>query len=216
MEDSGMTKIVYNGCFGGFNLSTEAVKLARKISGDPKWGDCALKGEFYSDGSLCTVEYNSPRDLPRHDDTLVRVVEELGDRANGDCARLKIADIPSGTFYRIDEYAGNESVETNATRDMKYILYDGGYDERVEYDTLEEAMKAAQHVINGYRDACDPEWPEYVEDISVTYDGKVVARSEMTNIVNCPDDFDECGYSPSLDLYFGCVDFYCDYEMVVK
>jgi hypothetical protein len=43
---------------------------------------------------------------------LVQVVEELGDKANGRCAKLRIAEVPAGTLYRIDEYDGFESVET--------------------------------------------------------------------------------------------------------
>ena len=41
---------------------------------------------------------------------LVRVVEELGDAANGKCAELKIVEIPDGTDYVIDEYDGMESI----------------------------------------------------------------------------------------------------------
>jgi hypothetical protein len=44
---------------------------------------------------------------------LVQVVEELGAEANGECAHLRISDLPPGTLYRIDEYDGYESVATN-------------------------------------------------------------------------------------------------------
>ena len=40
---------------------------------------------------------------------MVTVVEELGDAANGSCARLDIEEI-EGDRYRIDEYDGRESV----------------------------------------------------------------------------------------------------------
>ena len=49
-------------------------------------------------------------DVDRHDPVLVQVVEELGDKANGDYAELRIAEV-SGP-YRIDEYDGSESIET--------------------------------------------------------------------------------------------------------
>ena len=50
------------------------------------------------------------RDVVRHDPVLVQVVEELGDKANGDYAKLRIAEV-SGP-YRITEYDGFESVMT--------------------------------------------------------------------------------------------------------
>jgi len=52
------------------------------------------------------------RDFYRADPVLIQVIEELGDKANGDCAKLAIAEVPAGTKYRIDEYDGNESVMT--------------------------------------------------------------------------------------------------------
>lgn len=52
-------------------------------------------------------------DVVRHDPALVQVVEELGDKANGECAKLAIAQV-SGP-YRIDEYDGFERVMTADT-----------------------------------------------------------------------------------------------------
>lgn len=50
------------------------------------------------------------RNVDRHDPVLVQVVEELGDKANGQYAKLRIAEV-SGP-YKIQEYDGYESVET--------------------------------------------------------------------------------------------------------
>lgn len=55
----------------------------------------------------CTLSDNG---FLRDDPYLVRVVEELGEAANGRCAKLEIRDIPDGSKYRIDEYDGNERV----------------------------------------------------------------------------------------------------------
>lgn len=74
--------------------------------------------EFYSMSRDERIAYNKARSeqtwypdgVDRHDPALVQVVEELGDKANGDCAELRIAEV-SGP-YRIDEYDGSESVET--------------------------------------------------------------------------------------------------------
>ncbi len=99
-----MTKIVYNACLGGFSLSGEAVKLGKLYAAeDSNWKEvCEEYGYFGG---------------PRHDETLVRVVEELGDKASGSCAKLRIDEVPPGTLYRIDEYDGSETVETRDTYD---------------------------------------------------------------------------------------------------
>ena len=51
-------------------------------------------------------------DIERDDPVLVQVVEELGDKANGRCAKLAIENVASGTEYLIDEYDGMESIQT--------------------------------------------------------------------------------------------------------
>jgi hypothetical protein len=129
-----MIKIVYNACYGGFSLSHEAIMRYAEIKGIKLY----TKKEYgYSHYYLCPPEeydrinaeeqakpvspdrfersnglYFSYRDFERNDPILVQVVEELGDKANGRCAKLRIAEVPAGTLYRIDEYDGFESVET--------------------------------------------------------------------------------------------------------
>ena len=108
-------KIIINDCYGGFNISIEAVKLARQISNNPNWGGCVLAGEKYSDGTTrdinCPLTIHRP-DVKRTDKVLVRVVEELGEEANGSCSQLSIVELPDGSKYRINEYDGRESIET--------------------------------------------------------------------------------------------------------
>lgn len=101
-----MVKIVYNAEFGGFSISKEAVLLAREISGDPNWGNVS---DSELNRSFGLGQYPN---VVRHDPVLVRVVEELGERASGPYATLQIVELPDGTEYRIDEYDGSESVET--------------------------------------------------------------------------------------------------------
>ena len=48
--------------------------------------------------------------IDRHDPGLVEVVELLGKKADGDCAKLKIVEIPDDVDYEIQEYDGNEWV----------------------------------------------------------------------------------------------------------
>jgi len=98
-----MVKIVYNGCFGGFSLSPEAVRLGKSISDSDEWKEVDERYGYFEG--------------PRHDETLVKVVEQLGKKAGGDVASLRICELPDGTEYRIDEYDGNESVETRDSYD---------------------------------------------------------------------------------------------------
>ena len=54
--------------------------------------------------------YFSIDDIERDDPLLVQVVEELGEAADGDHAKLRIADVPDGIHWYIDEYDGSETV----------------------------------------------------------------------------------------------------------
>jgi hypothetical protein len=107
-----MTKIVINGCFGGFGLSTKAMQRYAEIK---SW-TYKLNGEIGSFQFDQVVddkgEEISDYDISRTDPALVQVVEELGKEANGWAADLCIIELPAGTKYRIDDYDGNESIET--------------------------------------------------------------------------------------------------------
>lgn len=100
-----MKKIVINVCYGGFSLSREAMKLGRELSGNPNWGDYEiLNGNSYYP------------EVKRDDPILVRVVEILGEGANGACAQLQVKEVDGK--YRICEYDGTEWIET--PEDMKW------------------------------------------------------------------------------------------------
>lgn len=129
-----MTKVVYNACYGGFNLSREACKRYWEFQGKEVWIE---NGDFLDMFTVWLVppeervdeqkdwrsmtqneriafneQYSKQtwcdREVSRHDPILVQVVEELGEKADGMCAKLAIAEV-SGP-YRIDEYDGNETV----------------------------------------------------------------------------------------------------------
>lgn len=85
-------KVVINTCYGGFALSPKGIAAVRKRKG------CS--------GSRKINDYTIPRDDP----DLVAVVEEMGEKANGVCAKLKIVEIPDRTKWEIDEYDGLEEV----------------------------------------------------------------------------------------------------------
>ena len=62
-------------------------------------------GKAYDDGN-----YFSIYDIPRDDADLVKVVEKLGKKSWGNCAKLKIVEIPDGIEWHLDEYDGNEHI----------------------------------------------------------------------------------------------------------
>lgn len=89
-------KVAYCAQYGGFGLSREAVKRIKEIDDSyEKWDD-----------------YDFGYKIPRHDPALIQAIEELGlEVASGPHCTLEIEEI-SGRTYRINEYDGNESVET--------------------------------------------------------------------------------------------------------
>jgi hypothetical protein len=89
------TKVVYNDRYGGFSISLEALTRMKELG---------YTGGFY----VCSDNYVCLFDCVRHDSILVQVVEELGERANGIHATLRIAEV-SGP-YRIEEYDEIETV----------------------------------------------------------------------------------------------------------
>jgi hypothetical protein len=137
-----VTKVAYNACSGGFSLSHEAHLRYAEIKGIKLWPEKG-EFRFWTywivppdqrEGIMSTAEFMAEADLEkrkasnrahaaktlpslreiiRHDPVLIQVIEEMGAAANGECAKLAITEVPSGTAYRIDEYDGNESVETN-------------------------------------------------------------------------------------------------------
>lgn len=101
-----MGKVVINSCFGGFGLSDEAmdrlVELGYELEPNPDYNP--HKKSFFN------PKYYQPYSISRTDPTLIQVVEELGERANDDCAKLKVVEVEG--LYRITEYDGLESIET--------------------------------------------------------------------------------------------------------
>jgi hypothetical protein len=100
-------KVVYNSCFGGFGLSKKAAERLAQLGVED--AEKALKDQE-AQPSVFGFHY-SAYGVVRHDPRLVQVVEEFGEEAGGNFADLQIAEIP-GNKYRIDEYDGNESVQT--------------------------------------------------------------------------------------------------------
>lgn len=114
-------KVVINKCYGGFGLSDAAFELISKYAGIPivDYSEKADRADEYERrpmifrGGLSSIRgqelwgYTPERNDPH----LVRVVEELGDKASGPFANLQITDIPDGIEWEIGEYDGQEWVD---------------------------------------------------------------------------------------------------------
>ena len=94
-------KIVINKCYGGFSISEAAADrlVELKCPHKPTWD---LRSRYGRHGD-CDIE---TRSCP----SLVQVVEELGEKASGDLAKLKIIEVPDGIECHIDDYDGIEHV----------------------------------------------------------------------------------------------------------
>lgn len=125
-------KVVINACHGGFSLSPKAVELYAKKkkkkcyfftheyeNGKHKYipFDGYPTGIFWSAATtkkLTTENYDKSsidvRPDDRTDPILVEVIEELGVKANGAFAKLKIIEIPHDVKWHIEEYDGWETI----------------------------------------------------------------------------------------------------------
>lgn len=130
-------KVVINTRYGGYGLSVEAMKLYAKKANKPLFGyvedwsndwrppeERSIMRESDENHWLVYWLAEDIGDSPtheqinaakwfegpgeRHDPILVEVVEELGERANGDHASLKVVEIPDDVDYVIEEYDGTE------------------------------------------------------------------------------------------------------------
>ena len=130
-------KVVINKCYGGFGLSLDAsveylkrkgkdvyfyeVDYATGVSSKMKTtkarkqsafnttivtkdlGDITNNIEMYENDAVFSYY-----DIERDDPDLVAVVEKLGKKANGFCAKLDVVEIPDDVEYNIEEYDGVE------------------------------------------------------------------------------------------------------------
>lgn len=125
-------KVCINRCYGGFSLSKKAVKRMTELQGkecyffkydynakqylpieedDDAWSWTAFTVPNPNDCDDNDLFYIEQRPEDRSNPILIQVVEELGRDADGDCAELKIVEIPDGVEYEISEYDGIERVE---------------------------------------------------------------------------------------------------------
>lgn len=126
-------KIILNKCYGGFSLSKEAYELYAKKKGltlYPYYDSSEDNFTTFKKGNSSFLTYYFIEDFGdevfkntidwsknlyldyeyRNDPTLIEVVEELGEKANGRFSNLVVVDIPDNMDYVIDDYDGIETL----------------------------------------------------------------------------------------------------------
>jgi len=104
-------EIVINTDFGGFGLSDEAVRKYFEYKG---WNlvekESRYDVSFFYRDNTDDDNYFDEHKIKRDDEDLVRVVKELGEKANSKYASLKIVRIPEDVEWEIVEYDGREHI----------------------------------------------------------------------------------------------------------
>lgn len=110
-------KIVLNKCYGGFSISIAAAELmaargnkqaAAELAAYQRDNGDGSKNHWYGYGHADKGGY--PDGYNRQDPDLIAAVEQLGEKANGSMAKLRVIEIPDDISWEIDEYDGIESV----------------------------------------------------------------------------------------------------------
>jgi len=106
------TEIMYNACYGGFSVSKEAVQCYLDLNG------------------YVFRPYYIKRELERDDASMIKIVKQLGRRANGKHADIQIQSVPIKykDYIEIGEDDGYESVYVNFDKyklgTIRKILHD--------------------------------------------------------------------------------------------
>lgn len=109
----GVRPVVINACHGGFGLSHKACVLyldRSRVDYTVEDRESRFSTQKFGPQILVNGELFSDRAIARDDPVLVSVVHELGERAWGVHAELKIVEIPAAVKWQIDEYDGWEWV----------------------------------------------------------------------------------------------------------
>jgi hypothetical protein len=113
-------ELLYNGCYGGWGISTEAYNLynLKMLEKDSSF-------EPLDKQYKCSFENN----IERHNPILVQIYHEIGKKMNDTYSKICVKTIPKKyeNYYIITEYDGIESVVIN------HIQY--------EYDTFKSTLK---------------------------------------------------------------------------
>lgn len=106
-----MQKIVINKSYEEFCLSHKAFVRLRKLGQREALQESDLGTYWPSAASPDEPRFNQcGKQIPRDDQKLTQVVEELGAEANGHCAELKVVEIPDDVQWLIRKADGVEHV----------------------------------------------------------------------------------------------------------
>lgn len=100
-------KVVYNDCFGGFEISLNAMEWLAENGRDEIKAIAKKYLQKFPNGEE-KFSFFRPN-IQRHNPDLVRCVETLGSKASGKFAKLKVHEL-KGNRYRIVDYDGWEEV----------------------------------------------------------------------------------------------------------
>lgn len=107
-------KVVINRDFGGFGLSDEAIAYYGKLKGlnliEVKVSKSELIGSLWYTDEVKDENSFFDFQIPRNDLSLVKVVEEMGEKANSRYANLVVVEIPDDVDWQVMEYDGREWV----------------------------------------------------------------------------------------------------------
>jgi len=106
-----MQKIVINTSFGEFCLSHEAFVRLRALGQQDALQETDQAAYWPISAGPGEAKFNRcAMSIARNDENLIRVVEELKERANGHSASLRIVSIPDGVGWHISTEDGVEHV----------------------------------------------------------------------------------------------------------
>lgn len=111
MKTDSTRKIVINTSYEDFCVSHAAFLRLRELGQKDALAEVDLGAYWPQAAAPQEPSLNRcGRGIPRDDQHLVRVVEELGRRANGHAAALKVVEIPSDVRWTIEKVGGQERV----------------------------------------------------------------------------------------------------------
>lgn len=128
-----MTRVLICAQHGGFGISTMAAEMYAERAGvhhvPYSFAGRQAAGWFCSEPFASWDEYvakwpwtqgvghaeDAPKltpttDIKRDDPVLLGIFDEIGQKAAGDCCKLKVVEVPDGAEWQIDEYDGLEWV----------------------------------------------------------------------------------------------------------